>query len=360
MNRIKFSKATQLKKELEKNINDYFERTGEKKQDHPLMFLKAFLMLLWLGGSYAMLIFVAHSWTEGMIYAASLALAIGGVTFNIQHDANHRALSQHKWVNRIFGFTLDICGSSSYFWKFKHNIAHHSYTNIEGADTDIAVGKFARMAPEQPHYDIHRFQHLYIWFIYGFMGIQMHFINDFKRLVRNLLSKPEFPAPRGWNLLEFVSGKIIFFSLAFVIPFFFYSWWIVLLFYFAIMFSIGLLAAVVFQLAHCVDEAEHPMPDLQTLQMPDEWFVHQLRTTVNFAPDNVLATFYLGGLNHQVEHHLFHKITHIHYPKMAVIVEATCKKFGIPYKSHPSIISAIKSHYDFLKRMGQPQKERIT
>lgn len=350
--RIKFARP-QFKKELERKVEEYFSKKQKKLQDHPLMFSKAFLMLAWFFASYMLLVFFAGTFIEALLYALSLTFAIGGVVFNIQHDANHGAFSKRKWLNSIMGFTLDMCGGSSYMWNYKHNITHHTFTNIHNVDEDLDFGKLARMAPDQRAYWFHRFQHIYIWFLYGLTALRWQFVSDFKRLLVGI-TKWGAPMPRGWDMAFFWIGKGIFFGLAFVLPLLFHPWYWVVLFYFCIAFIFGLFAAIAFQLAHCVDEVDHPLPNEATNKMSDEWFVHQLKTTVNFAPENFFLTFYLGGLNFQVEHHLFSKISHIHYPNISPIIEKTCARFGIPYKFHPTFWGAITSHYRFLKRMGRP------
>ncbi|PIR69732.1 MAG: acyl-CoA desaturase [Candidatus Niyogibacteria bacterium CG10_big_fil_rev_8_21_14_0_10_46_36] len=348
---ITFEKKAEFSRELTQNVEDYFKRTGEKKRDHPLMFLKAAFMLAWFGGAYYLLVFTTHTWIEAILYTLLLSFAAIGIGFNVQHDANHGALSSRKWVNYIFGYTLDIIGGSSFFWRKSHNIAHHTYTNIQGEDDDIDFGILARMAPDQPRRRMHAYQHIYLWFLYGLIFFRWHF--DFKAFKRSLL-----PSSNGThiNLMDrvmFWAGKIIFWNLAFIIPMLYHSWWTVLACYAFGIFSIGFVAAIIFSLAHSMNETEHPLPNPETLRIPSEWMVHQLKTTVNFSPNNPFLTFYLGGLNYQVEHHLFHRISHIHYPRIAPIVEKTCKKFGIRYRVNKTFWSAIHSHYLFLKRMGQ-------
>ncbi len=107
--------------------------------------------------------------------------------------------------------------------------------------------------------------------------------------------------------------------------------------------------------AHVVEEASFPEGDAKTGRMPDSWAVHQLRTTVDFARNNRALSWYVGGLNFQAEHHLFPRICHVHYPRIARLVEAECRRSGVAYHSNKSLWSAIRSHYRWVKRMGQPQ-----
>jgi linoleoyl-CoA desaturase len=115
----------------------------------------------------------------------------------------------------------------------------------------------------------------------------------------------------------------------------------------------GLVISIVFQLAHTVEHTHFPMPDEDTGRMEDEWAIHQLKTTANFAPRNKLISWYVGGLNFQVEHHLFPKISHVHYPQISRIIKQTCQEFGVPYIEYPKMRYAVASHIAFLKEMGR-------
>ena len=108
------------------------------------------------------LVFAATTWWQAVPLAISLALAIAGIGFAIQHDANHGSYSSKESVNRLMGITLDLLGASSYVWKWKHNIFHHTYTNLSGSDEDINIGFFARLSPVQPRRRIHRLQQFYV------------------------------------------------------------------------------------------------------------------------------------------------------------------------------------------------------
>jgi linoleoyl-CoA desaturase len=245
------------------------------------------------------------------------------------------------------GLTLDMLGASSYVWHWKHNVFHHTYTNLHGSDADIDVVPFARLAPAQPRYRIHRLQQFYMWALYGFLLPKWHFVDDFKDLARARIARGRMPRPRGWSLVRLIGGKMVFFGWTLVVPFFLHKWWVVVGFYALVWFLVGLILGVVFQLAHCVEEAQFPA-------QPGAWTAHQVQTTVNFARKSRLLTWYLGGLNFQIEHHLFPKVCHVHYPRISEIVEAVCAEFGVRYHAHDKLRDAISSHWRFLRRMGQP------
>jgi len=342
--------------ELRRRVEEYFHRSGKKQRDLPRMYVKTFVVLAWFAASYALLVFAAASWWTAAPLAVSLALAMAAIGFNIQHDGAHGAYSKFPWVNKLMALTLDLLGGSSYGWNRKHNVLHHTYANIAGHDDDIDLGFLGRLSPQQPRLKIHRLQHVYLWFLYGLLPLKWQFYDDFRDLLTGRIGGHPFPRPRGWDLAIFLGGKLAFFSLALVIPLFFYPVWTVLGFLLGVTFVQGLALSIVFQLAHCVDEAEFPAPSGDPGRMEAPWAVHQVQTTVNYATGNRLVTWYVGGLNYQIEHHLFPRICHLNYPAIAPLVEQTCQEFGISYKAHPTFIAALASHYRQLRQMGLPER----
>jgi linoleoyl-CoA desaturase len=245
--------------------------------------------------------------------------------------------------------SLDLVGGSSYIWRWKHNLFHHSYPNIAGADEDIDLVPFAHLAPEQPRYAVHRFQHLYVWVLYCLLPLQWHFVSDFRNLIRGTIGGHSFSRPRGGELFLLLGGKIVFFGLAFVLPALFHSWWAIALCYGLTAAVLGLTLSIVFQLAHCVEEASFTQPIAGTSRMQNSWMVHQIESSVDFGRSNKLLTWYLGGLNFQIEHHLFPTICHFHYPALSPIVEGVCGEFDVRYFAHVRAYDAVVSHYRFLK-----------
>ena len=339
--------------EVKRRVLEYFEHAGLSSRDSPRMFVKTAVLLLWFGASYGLLVFAATTWLQGALLSCSLVLAAAGIGFSIQHDANHGAYSNHRAVNRIMGMTLDMLGASSYLWRFKHNISHHTYTNLAGADDDIGITPFARLSPAQPRYRFHRLQQFYVWVLYGFLILKWHLVYDFKNVARGRVARNRFPRPRGWSLVELIGGKVFFFGWALVVPALFHPWWVVLLYYSGTSIMLGVVLSVVFQVAHCVEEADFPEPAPSTELLPDAWAVHQVQTTVDFGRGNRLLTWYLGGLNFQIEHHLFPRICHVHYPQIGKIVQAVCAEFGVRYTAHKSFLGAVSSHWRWLRRMGR-------
>lgn len=318
------------------------------------IYVKTAVLIAWMIAAYILLVFAApHAW-QSVPLAVSLGLAMAAVGFNVQHDGGHKAFSDIAWINRLAAMVLDLLGRSSYTWHHKHNTLHHTFVNIGDHDDDIDLGALARMAPHQPRRWFHRGQHAYLWPLYGFLAIKWQWWDDFLMVARGRIGSHRMPRPRGADLAIFIGGKTVFVSLAFIVPLFFHPFWNVLLHYVLAEWVLGLVISVTFQLAHVVEQAEFPQPVAGTGRLPVPWARHQVLSTVNFARRNRAVTWFLGGLNYQVEHHLFPRVCHIHYPQLSRIVERTCRRFELPYRAHPTLLAGVVSHGRWLRRMGQP------
>ncbi|MCR9200382.1 MAG: acyl-CoA desaturase [Planctomycetaceae bacterium] len=352
---VKFARCEGYMATLKERVDDYFRTTQLSPKDQPRMYLKTAIILAWLVASYVGLVFWSANVWQACACAISLGVVMAAVGFNIQHDGGHGAYSRYGWVNRAMAFTLDILGGSSFVWKRTHNIVHHSYTNITGVDGDIDLGILGRLSPHQPRRGFHRFQHLYLWFLYGFITFKWQFKDDTQALLTGKLGETRIPRPKLLDIAITIVGKTSFLTLAFVVPLMYHHWTHVAAMFFLASFVQGVLLSVVFQLAHCVEEAEFPLPEGDNARIENAWAVHQVETTVDFSQNGALATWFTGGLNFQIEHHLFPNICHIHYPAIAKIVRQTSEEFGIEYHAHPTVMSAIRSHFNWLKRMGRPE-----
>jgi linoleoyl-CoA desaturase len=355
--KLKFNGSDRFLRELRRRVDAYFEKTGRRRRDCPQMYFKTATILAWCAGAYLLLMFVVHSWWLILPLACVLGLSMAAVGFNIQHDAAHKAYSERPWVNKLMAMTLDVLGGSSYLWDWKHNTIHHTYTNLAGYDDDINIGFWGRLSPEQKHYPFHRLQGIYLWVLYGFLALKWHLVDDFHSLISGKIGGHKVPRPKGKDLAVFIAGKVIFFSLAFVIPMILHPIWAVLTVYGIAAFVSGVVLSVVFQLAHCVEEADFPVPvenPAGGAKVENEWAIHQVMTTANFARRNKFLSWFLGGLNFQVEHHLFHRICHIHYPELSKVVEQVCREFGVRYNANTTFFGAIRSHFRWLVQMGRP------
>lgn len=351
---LKFGARSEFLSVVRPRVDDYFSRTGRSRRDCPQMYVKTVIIFSWFVTSYTLLVFIASTWWQALPLAISLGLAMAAVGFNIQHDGGHQAYSNYRWINKLMALTLDLLGGSSYAWDRKHNLIHHTYTNITGHDDDINLGFLGRLSPHQRRLKFHRLQHFYLWVLYGFMGIKWQVYDDFRNVLRGQIDGHPIARPKGWDLMVFIVGKLVFFSAALVIPMLLCGVWAVLLFYVVATFVQSVTLSVVFQLAHCVEDAAFPLPKAGTGRMENAWAVHQVEATVDFARNNRLVAWFTGGLNFQIEHHLFPQICHVNYPAISKVVEETCREFGIRYAEHKSFCAGVASHFRWLRRLGMP------
>jgi linoleoyl-CoA desaturase len=352
--RPRFGRDNAFQLEIRRRVDEYFRTTGRRPRDCGQMFAKTAVFLGSFAIAYVLLVFVAQNWWQGLFLSIVLGLAAAGIGFNVQHDGGHQAYSSAPWMNRIMALTLELIGGSSYLWCWKHVVLHHTYANITGHDTDIDLGLLGRFTPHQKRRAHHRWQHVYLWPLYGFLAIKWQLVDDFHKLATGRISGQRVPRPKGWDLVVFVAGKVVFFTVSFGIPLLFHPVGAVLGSYLTAALVAGAVLSVVFQVAHCVEEARFPVPRADTGSMERAWAVHQVETTVDFARQSRVLTWLLGGLNFQIEHHLFPRISHVNYPGIAPIVEATCREFGIAYAEHASFRAGIASHFRWLRRMGMP------
>jgi len=339
--------------ELRAGVRDLLAEPGRLRRGQRAMYLKSAVMLTWAAGSWALLVFAAATWWQAAALAVSLGFAMAGVAFNIVHDANHGSYSDNRRLNRAMQWVLDVIGASSHVWRLKHNVVHHTFTNVSGADADIEQMPFFRCTPDQPRRWFHRFQHVYAWPLYGIMAVRWQLVGDFNELRRGHVEGTPLAWPRGRDLVGFWLGKAAFLGWAVVIPLLVHPLWQVAAGFMAASFIFALTLAVVFQLAHNIEEAE--VTDVESLSAAGsvEWARHQVETTVDFAPRSRLLRWYLGGLNFQVEHHLFSKVCHVHYPDIARLVRAACDTHGVRYRANDTMWQALVSHTRWLRRMGQ-------
>jgi len=350
--RLSFPGRGAFSRDLESAANAYFDGVEQGRRDLPRMYVKSAIILAWFVGSWAMLVFVAHGALQGALCAVSLGLSIAGIGMSVQHDANHGAYSKRTWVNQVFGATLDVMGVCSFIWRPKHNVFHHTFTNVEGIDYDLDFGALARLSPEQPLRAYHRYQWLYLWFFYGFLQPKWVFHDDFVILRSRMIGKHALPPPSRAAIAGFFAWKLFFLAWAVVIPSLFHPLWQVVVFHLVAAFTLGATLGTVFQLAHCTEAAEFPAAPASGDRMKTEWAVHQLATCVDFAPTSRLVTWFVGGLNFQVEHHLFPKVCHLHYPALARVVAEVAAKHGLKHRSHRTFRGALSSHFGHLRVMG--------
>ncbi|MCB0595991.1 MAG: acyl-CoA desaturase [Lewinellaceae bacterium] len=355
---IKFNR-TQHKdfmKVLRKRVNDYFQENNISRYANARMVVKTIVLILSFAVPYTLMLsgLVTHPLLILACWVV-MALATAGIGFSVMHDANHGAYSRNPRVNKILGFVMNFIGGSAINWRIQHNVLHHSFTNVHGMDEDIDAGKILRFSPHQERYWFHRFQHIYAWFFYGLMTMMWITTKDFRQLLR--YRKTGLLEANGIKfsvaLFELFYTKAIYYAYLLFIPMFLASipWWMTLAFFLLFHFILGFTTACVFQTAHVMDEAEYPVPDTDG-NMENSWAIHQLLTTANFAPKSRILSWFIGGLNFQIEHHLFPNICHIHYPKISSIVRETAESFGLPYYTQPTFLAALINHGRMLRQLG--------
>lgn len=317
--------------------------------------LKAVVIAASSLASYWVLVATRSSVVTNIAATVVLAVSLTAAATCVFHDGNHASFSTSRVVNRLAGYTGDLLGASSWIWRFKHNSLHHGNTNMVGIDADIDQAPFARLAPAQPWHPWHRYQHLYMWVLYGFLTLQWFLISDFVDLKNHGIGHQRFARePRRRDIGMIAVGKALHVGWAIALPLAYHRWWIVLTFYLAISWTVGLLLATMFQLAHCAQLAEFPAADIER-RGPD-FIAHQLRTTVDVHCRTKLGGralhWLMGGLDFQVEHHLAPRLPHTVYPLVAQRLQRACTESQLTIHSHATPWQAVKSHARWLKAMG--------
>ncbi len=355
---IRFSRkdSGQFFKTLNKRVNQYFKENRIKKTGNWKLHLKTVIMFtLFFGPYFLVLTLNLPNWAN-LLLTIVMGIGMAGVGMNVMHDGNHGSYSNKKWVNKLMGGSMYVLAGNVYNWQVQHNVLHHTYTNIQDHDEDLDAGRVLRFSKHAKWKKHHRFQHYYSIFLYGLMTFNWALTSDFKRMARYMKGKLAYgklpSAFVNWSTL--VMTKLLYVLVWLVIPFIFLdiAWYKILLGFFIMHYVAGVILSVIFQLAHVVDDAQTPLPD-NTGTMKNSWAIHQLATTVNFGTKNRIMNWYSGGLNHQVEHHIFPNISHVHYTKISKIVKQTAKEFNLPYNEYKSTRKAIISHFKHLKELGK-------
>jgi linoleoyl-CoA desaturase len=347
-NMTTFAAENDFTRELRRRVDGYFTSNGLATTATPAMYAKIVFWVAFTYGMYAFLTLHPVGRTLWSIPLWSLTgIGFSCIGFNVSHDAIHGSTSNHKGLNFLLSCTFDAMGVSSDVWRMQHNQLHHTYTNIAGLDMDIDPGAWMRFQPRAPRMWWQRFQVIYSWAFYSLVSLLFVFHKDFYMAsIKNPKTGKRFGA-KAWAGI--IAGKIshgvLFMGIPYLAGFTMQQW---LVAYFSLHLTAGLALAVVFQLAHVVERVSFATR-APVMSMP--FLQHQLYTTANFGTGPV-ATFFFGGLNHQVEHHLFPRTCHIHYPALAPIVRGCCEEFGVPYIHNGTTLQALWSHCKVLHRLG--------
>ncbi len=342
---------------LNKRVNEYFKSNGITRHANSEMIVKTIFMFSLYFIPYAFIVSGSFL-SPWLLIALYMVMGLGkaGIGLSIMHDANHGSYSTKGWVNDLIGYSLNLIGGNAFNWKVQHNVLHHTYTNVHEADEDISPRGVLRMSPQSEWKPLHRFQHIYAWVLYGLLTFVWITAKDYGRILRynkdGLVEKMKANIYK--ELVILFLSKLVYFGYIMVIPILVlpFAWWQVFLGFFMMHYVSGFILAVIFQPAHVIDGTDYPEPD-ENGRLENSWAVHQLRTTTNFAQHSKIFSWYVGGLNLQVEHHLFPNICHVHYRKIANIVKTTAEEFNLPYKSYDTFAQAMVGHAKLLKELGQ-------
>ncbi|MBF2064628.1 MAG: acyl-CoA desaturase [Calothrix sp. C42_A2020_038] len=357
--KVTYTKNIGFRKKLNQKVDDYFESNHIAKRDNLAMYGKTVLILGWVIGAWTFIIFGQSGLWIKSIACIVLGLGIAAIGFSVGHDANHGGYSNHKSVNYLIGLIYDVAGISSFLWRFRHNYLHHTYTNILDHDVDIYGDGLVRMTPYLERRWYHKFQHIYVNFIYMLLPFYWSFgdiqIILFKRKYHNHIIPIKVK-----DIFILLTGKVVWLWLFIGLPILLGYAPIQVIIGFSIVYMThGVMVGNVFSLAHVLEPAQFIEPHPQSNQVDDEWAITQIKTTVDFAPKNALINWYVGGLNYQVVHHLFPNICHIHYPKIAPIIAEVCAEFNIQYNVYPSLLEALVANYRFLKSLGSDNEANL-
>jgi len=354
MNALKFHPDDKrLYSEIREQVGAYFKQNKISPHANEKMILKTLTLIGGFFIPYFAILFVPMTTMTMWLLTVVMGLSVAGIGMSIMHDACHGSYSSNQWVNRLLGYTLNMIGGNRFNWMIQHNVKHHTFTNIYGVDEDLSNGNVIRLSPYSEYKSFHRFQHIYTWLLYMLGTLSWVTIKDFKQF-KHLYNEKTHIKNRGFNmeLLILIFSKVLYYIYIVVIPLLILdiAGWQLLIGFLTIHFVAGFTLSVTFQLAHVVENTEHetadPNPTLES------WAIHQIKTTSNFARKSAFLNWYLGGLNFQIEHHLFPNVCHIHYRKISDIVKATVQKHGLPYNEYDTMVSAIRSHYTTLKRFS--------
>lgn len=347
------ARANSFHAELRKRINDYFIEVGKAKTGNYELFTKAIILVVSFIFIYIHLVF----FTPWYWVAAIECFLLGGLTaaigFNVMHDGAHGSFSKYKWVNELAGISLNFLGANVFMWKTKHNVVHHTFTNIDGVDDDIDARPFLRMCETQKRYKMHRYQHIYFWIAYSLLYLYWVFFTDYEKYFTKKVGSMPMGSMNIQEHIIFWVFKVMHLALFVIIPIYmvgFVPWLIGFIIYSMVT---GFVLSIVFQLAHVVEETNFAVPVQPKNEIEDEWAIHQLNTTANFATKNKLITWLVGGLNYQIEHHLFPQISHVHYPAISKIIKQACAEYGVRYIEFPRTRTAIASHVAHLRQLGR-------
>jgi linoleoyl-CoA desaturase len=354
MPKITFSNSNNVFfQSVKQSVDSYFRSKNLKKTGNWKLYLKTGILIPVALALYIYLLSGRYTSAVGILASVFLGLTLVCIAFNVMHDACHGSYSGKRWINSVMGLTMNALGSNAFIWKIKHNIIHHTFTNVDGIDDDIANGPLLRQCTTQKWKPMHRFQFLYMFVLYSVSTLSWMLRTDFRWYFRRQINNTHFKMIDPGQHLLFWTSKLLYAFFYVAVPIYFLGWRPWLTGFLIIHFTMGLTLTVVFQLAHMVEKTTFALAGETPKVINSEWAIHEIKTTANFATENRITSWLVGGLNFQIEHHLFPQISHVHYSALSKIVRKQCELFGLPYNCYRSTWQALYSHIRLMRKLGK-------
>lgn len=331
-----------IKEKVEKAI------PRNKRRDDQRMTIKGLCLLVSYFFALGLYIYFCNWWTA-IVYG----FFCSQIGVNIMHDGNHGAFTSSKTLTWIAGHTLELVGSSSVVYRRSHNYGHHSCVNHYELDRAFdTTYPLIRLHANQDRMWYHKYQHYYGWIIYTLVNF-----GDLFGTFDEFFWMSNFPNRRGSTSISSfifqVFVKLCWLFYAILIPTYIHGYVNIFPVWLLYMLTFGVGYALFFAVNHWTLDAG--FVDNQNISNTN-WGVLQVENSINFALDSTFWTWLTGGLNYQIEHHLFPAMVHTRLPEISSIVQEVCKEYGVTYFAYPSFWTALKGHYDLLKALGSYEK----
>lgn len=338
--------ATVLRHRLDGYFRDnQISRKGESRMAVKLAGGFGFAFLTYL----SLYLFPMNDWQFFLLYLIH-GMAQLFIFLNIAHDGNHYAISSNRTVSELLSYSFDLFGISSYIWRILHNTGHHQNINVCGEDEDVVARGYLRFTPSVKRRWIHRYQHIYAWFLYGLSTFDYVIVKDWDYFFFTSYRRVKGMKHPVKEYVKLFGFKFFYYTYMLLLPVLILHRHPLLVFaaFFTAHFVIGLVAQFIFQTTHAIEASYFPASrdDVRN------YVLHILATTADYATGPSAGDWFLGGLNHHVAHHLCPGVCHTHYPRLTRIVKETADEYGIPYRANATIWQAIGRHYSLLKFMG--------
>lgn len=350
LNRPTFQKTSKddFFKKMIKEVNEKVlqDKTIQKKN-----ILKAVFLLISFFSFYVCILIFGNNTVALFSFYILMGFSMIILFVNSFHDAAHNAVFFNRKQNRLFCYLLELFGSNSEIWIQRHIKLHHPYPNIQNWDCDVKQSDLIRLFPNSKWYSYHRFQHIYMWFLYPFYTLIWLFSRDFKDFfgTKDNYLKRVYDIPKVEYVKLFLAKLFNLFYML-VVPYLVLNQKFTTVFMAWITMHLlsSMLGVVALISTHVDEDAVFPL-QLENEAFDLTWAEHQLTVTKDFSAGNVVADFLYGGFTHHVAHHLFPTVGHTYYPHITPIIKKYAAEYNLPYTCY-SAFEAIRSHFNLLKK----------